>query len=100
VCQNLVMDWEKLAEARIREWRARPAGQRCAPAASGSARPLELQLLEEALQLREQARAASDPVERSQLSQRSREAEMRLLVLLERTGRPLAARRFAELLSG
>jgi hypothetical protein len=99
VCQNLVMDWEKLAEARIRAWRARPAGQ-CAPAASGSGRPLELQLLEEALQLREQARATSDPAERSQLNQRSRQAETRLLVLLERTGRPLAARRFAELLSG
>jgi hypothetical protein len=94
------MDWEKLAEARIRAWQARPAGQRCAPAASGSGRPLELQLLEEALQLREQARATSDPAERSQLNQRSRQAETRLLVLLERTGRPLTARRFAELLSG
>jgi hypothetical protein len=94
------MDWEKLAEARIREWQARPADGRCAPATSDSGPPLELQLLEQALQLREQARATTDPAERSQLNQRSREAETRLLVLLERSGRPLAARRFAELLSG
>jgi hypothetical protein len=61
-------------------------------------RPLELQLLEEALALRAQARGASDE-ERPALLQRAREAETRLLVLLETSGRPLAARRMAELLA-
>lgn len=94
------MDWEKLAEARIREWRAQPAGQRPTQVPLGPVRPLELQLLEESLELRAQARGASDAPERARLLQRAREAETRLLVLLESSGRPLAARRVAELLSG
>lgn len=92
------MDWEKLAEARIREWQGRPPGQRPPAPPAGSVRPLELQLLEEALALRAQAGSASD-AERPGLLQRARAAETRLLVLLETSGRPLAARRMAELLA-
>lgn len=93
-----IMDWEKLAEARIQEWRARPAAERgSAPVAPVA--PLELQLLAEVLELRALADAGPE-AERRRLAQRAHDAETRLMVLLESSGRPLAARRIAELLSG
>ena len=91
-------DWEKLAEARIQEWLARPA-----PAAprdtAGSAAPLEVQLLEEARDLYEQARSCADAAGARAMRERAATIETRIMVLLEESGRPLAAQRFAQMLA-
>jgi hypothetical protein len=86
-----------LAEARIREWQSE---QRKRPLAEGgqmrsSEEPLEVSLWKSWMDARQRLETAS-PSERPKLLQRSREIELQLLVLLERTGRPLAARSLAE----
>ena len=91
--------WEKLAEARIREWLERPARDRAGGAfAGGPVLPLELQLLEELLELHARTESA-DATEAAALRRRASNLEIRLLVMLETSGRPLAAQRFAELLT-
>lgn len=91
--------WERLAEARIREWMER---QKSEPASGpGSAAPvplLELQLLEEIRKLHADAAAAREPAEAQALGRKAAALETRLLVLLESSGRPLAARHFEKLL--
>jgi hypothetical protein len=76
-----------------------PGNQR-GPARVGSeelqAATLESQLLGEIIALRQSARAESDPEARTHLLAQARTREVQLLVLLERSGRPLAARAMAE----
>jgi hypothetical protein len=93
-----VASWEKLAEARIREWLARPAHDRPGAAiAGGPVLPLELQLLEDVLRLRDEAAACADPAESDALRRQATDLETRLLIVLESSGRPLAAQHFAQL---
>ena len=91
--------WQRLAEARIREWLQKPVQERDAggsPAASVT--PLELQLVEEIVRLHEAVAAAASPAQRDALRKDAASVETRLLVLLETSGRPLAAQHFGRLL--
>jgi hypothetical protein len=84
--------FDTLAEARIRDWqrRGRPMG---APGDGpvGAAGNLETQLLGEIVKLRAQARASRDPAEQKALRKHARDLKLQLMVLLESSGRPLAA---------
>jgi hypothetical protein len=60
--------------------------------------PLETQLLDQALELSREACVLPDGPERKALLERASAVETRLLILLESSGRPLAAARIAELL--
>ena len=61
--------------------------------------PLEVQLLEDARALYAQARAADDADEAARLREAAAQIETRILVLLEESGRPLAAQQFARMLT-
>ncbi|HTM44758.1 MAG TPA: hypothetical protein VL137_07370 [Polyangiaceae bacterium] len=89
-----------LAEARIREWQNERSKGRATKGDQLTTReePLEVTLWKSWLDMHQRAKTAN-PAERQQLLQRCREIELQLLVLLERTGRPLAARRLAERLA-
>ena len=92
--------WSKLAEARIQEWMKRPEKDREAarPEALALA-PLEVQLLEDARALYAQARGTVDADEATRLRAAASRIETRILVLLEGSGRPLAAQQFARMLT-
>jgi hypothetical protein len=90
----IAMDmFDRLAEARIRDWqeRGRPLAS---PGATslGEAGNLETQLLAEIVALRAEARTVGDAAQQSALRKRARELKLQLMVLLESSGRPLAAR--------
>jgi hypothetical protein len=88
------MDWlEQLVEARMRDWerRVREGTAPPPPEATALAPGLEVQLWKEILALRQLA--AERPADRDALRARSRDLETQLWILLERTGRPLAAAR-------
>ena len=80
-------DWEKLAEARIREWLGRPPHERLRPWEEGPATPLETQLLDQALELAQQAHELPEGPERKAVERRAASVET-----------PLAAQRIGELL--
>jgi len=91
--------WQKLAEARIREWQRKPAAARdrgVQPEAAVT--PLEMQLLEEVMRLHEMAAAAKEPATADALRRQATGVETRLLIVLESSGRPLAAQRFGALI--
>jgi hypothetical protein len=90
-----------LAEARIREWLSRPEAERAQIEADAPApvAPLEVQLYDEALALYARARQTHDEDERRALLERAARVETRLMVLLEESGRPLAAQKLAERLA-
>lgn len=92
-------DWEKVAEARIKEWLQRPPVDRPPGLGEGPLVPLETQLLDEALELAREANGLPDGPARKDVERRRAAVETRLLILLERSGRPLAAQRISELLS-
>ena len=92
--------WSKLAEARIQEWMKRPEKDREAPLHEAlTLAPLEVQLLEDARSLYAQARAADEADEAARLREAAAQIETRILVLLEESGRPLAAQQFARMLT-
>ena len=89
--------WDHLAELRIREWLARPAAERVTTSPPlDPALPLEVQLMADIGQLDRMAASAGDADEATQLRGKADALMIRLLVLLETQGRPLAARHFAE----
>lgn len=89
--------FEILAEAKIRDWiaRGRPAGNPLHDLSEGS---LEAQLLREIAALTAMAEQTAEAAERTALRRRARDLRTQLLVLLEKTGRPLAARRVEQML--
>ena len=89
-------DWEKLAEARIQEWLQ---GDRDRPRPQGPPRPLETELLDQALELLREAFELPEGPARKATLRHASDVETRLLVLLETSGRPLAAMRIGELLA-
>jgi hypothetical protein len=89
-------DWEKFAEARIQEWLRRP---RPRPTHEGPIVTLETELLDEALELAREASELREGPQREATLRRGVAIETRLLILLERSGRPLAAARVGELLA-
>lgn len=89
--------YELLAEARIREWLSRPPAERAAYAPDPDpALPLEVQLMADIAVLDRLRAETTDPAERAAMKQKADELTMRVLVLFEAEGRPLAARQFAE----
>lgn len=91
--------FSKLAEARIQEWNRRPASERqVASPEALSLEPLEMQLLQDARALYARARSATDATEAERLRQEAAHLETRIMVLLEASGRPLAAEQFARML--
>ena len=92
-------DWDKLAEARIQEWLRRSPEQRLAQSHDGPIVPLETQLLDEALELAREACELPEGPAKKTMMRRSMAVETRLLILLESSGRPLAAARVGELLA-
>ena len=92
--------WTMLAEARMQEWMNRPAKEReAAPAEALADVPLEVQLVDDARLIYAQARGARDPAEAARLRAEAAEIETRIMVLLEQSGRPLAAQQFARVLA-
>lgn len=94
--------FSKLAEARIREWQQRPEKEKQAIAEQSESlqlAPLEVQLFDEARSLYTRARASTDPTEASALREAAARIETRIMVLLEESGRPLAAKQFAKMLA-
>ena len=88
--------WEQLAEARIRTWLDQPAAAREAGGISlDPVLPLEVQLVQDITQLDVMAAKATDPAQASLLQRKASELLLRLMVILEREGRPLAAQHFA-----
>jgi hypothetical protein len=88
---------EILAEARIREWLARPRAEReQAELSYDATAPLELQLMSDVLALDRLAARTTDDEERRALEKKADALMLRALVLLERDSRPLAAQHFAE----
>lgn len=94
--EHAVSAWEDLADARIREWLARPEAERrrSFPALEPGA-PLEVQLFQDVRALDQLAAAAADPRDAARLARAADDLMLRLRVLLEGSGRPLAARHFA-----
>lgn len=86
--------WTQLTEARIREWLARPLAERASGPAPDPALPLELQLWQEVTAL--DGAAAAGPPDAAWHQRQADERMVRLLVLLEQEGRPLAAAHDAE----
>lgn len=88
--------WDLVAEARIREWLARsPAERETTLPPLDPALPLEVQLMQDIQQLDRMA-AVAEPTEAEVMRKKASELMIRVMVLLESQGRPLAARHFAE----
>jgi hypothetical protein len=94
------MLWERIAEARVQEWLRRPAKDRVASASQdGPTAPLEVQLLDDILRLLSEAAACVDESQAGELRRQADALQTRLLIVLEGSGRPLAAQHFARLLA-
>ena len=93
---------EQLVEARVRDWerRVREGTAPPPPEHTALAEGLEVQLWREILALRALAAERGPGPERDALTARRRDLEVQLWVLLERTGRPLAAARLQATLRG
>jgi hypothetical protein len=97
--------WDVLAEAKIREWleRRRKEAEEGSPSDTDpadsdkgglmdNAKSIEMQLFDEALEARRAARATDDPAARDALVEKSKKAQIRLMVILEKNGFPLLAK--------
>jgi hypothetical protein len=58
--------------------------------------PLEVQLTQDIAELDRVAQTMTDPAEALVLTKKANELQMRLSIILEQQGRPLAAQHFAE----
>ncbi len=85
--------FDKLAEARIRDWQRRGCPNRKQALDSCGGGNLESQLLQEIVALRAAAKKEADERVRAEVLEQARKLKVQLVVLLERTGRPLAARK-------
>ena len=96
-------DLHHLLEARIRDYHQRKAKGELRPAPEGGQaagkQSLEGALLGEAQELRRQAESETREGAKAELLEQARRREIQLSVLLERSGRPLAARLLAERLA-
>jgi hypothetical protein len=96
------MDWlDQLVEARFKDWERRVREDTAPPPPEVSpteAEGLEIQLYREIVALRQIADERPAGGEREVALARARDLELQLRVLLERSGRPLAAARIAEAL--
>jgi len=90
---------ERMAEARIRQWQERRPEERTAHGSGLPTETLEVQLLNDIVALRDQITRATDDTTHQALTRTARELEVRLMILLEQSGRPLAAQQLSERLS-
>lgn len=89
--------WEQLAEARIRSWLDLPAAERETAAIPLEPDvPLEVQLTQDIAQLDRLATATEDAELAALMKRKASDLMLRLMVILERQGRPLAAQHFAQ----
>ena len=91
--------FDRLTEARIREWQERSPEQKAreaaeAPAVTG-AEPMEVQLFKEIIDLQTLAGSTLDPTVQNELMAKAAALEIQLMEVLEQSGRPLAARQVA-----
>ena len=93
------MSLRDMAEARIQAWMATPEEERPPPPDVEGVKPLEVELLEAIERHLTAARMATDPETAHAEGTRAREAETRLFVLLDATGRSVLAPHFAELVA-
>jgi hypothetical protein len=91
-----VSGWDILAEARMREWLARPAADRAPAPPADRGLPLELQLMQDVARLDRMAAASTDPREAAATRRQAEELMLRLMMLLEADGRVETARHLAE----
>ena len=87
------------SEARIRDWMSKPAATHPPPPASGqlpSTMPLEVQLFDDICALEAQIAKAPHSDDAAGWRTKSRELELRLMVVLEGEHRVLAAQHFAQ----
>jgi hypothetical protein len=91
------VDYRHLLEARIRDFRQRKLEGKTRPAPeSTGGESLEATLMTEIRDLRKRAREAEDEAEKKSILGEAQKLETQLMVLLESTGRPLAARLIAD----
>ncbi len=96
---GVMSTWERLAEARIKEWMARPDSEKTpSTEPAGAVVPLEVQLLQEIVQLYKTVATAREQSEIDAARKRALMLEARLFILLEVSGRPLAVRHFEHIL--
>ena len=91
--------FETLAEARIRDWQRRGRPHAETAVQDLGAGTLEGQLLSEIIALLESARDESDAGVREHLRDEARKRRIQLMVLLEKSGRALAAKAIEERLA-
>jgi len=91
--------FDLLAEARIKEWQNREPDQSDQTAGEAVAivgnEPMEVQLFKEIIALHDSAGHA-EPAERQELLEKARRLQIQLMVVLEQSGRPLAAQQVTE----
>ena len=91
------MPWDHVAEARIRAWLDRPPEERAAAGPTlEPGRPLEVQLWNDVRELDRMAAEATSSDEADALRLAAEGLMLRLCVLLESQGRPIAARELAD----
>lgn len=92
--------FDLLAEARIKEWQKRAPDQKDKGAEETltitGPEPLEVQLFKEIIALHKSAHKATEQVERHELLSKASGLQTQLMVVLEQSGRPLAARQVTE----
>jgi hypothetical protein len=92
--------FDLLAEARIRKWQERSPEEKKqqvkdALTISGD-EPLEVQLFKEVIALRKAAQDAADQSAKKEIVARANKLQIQLMVVLDQSGRPLAARSISE----
>lgn len=92
--------FDLLAEARIREWLERSPEQKKKEAEEAltitGTEPMEVQLFKEILMLHKSADKTADQTEQHELLAKATKLQTQLMVVLENSGRPLAAQQVSE----
>lgn len=92
--------FDLMAEARIREWQQREpeltkSGFEDELVITGT-EPMEVQLFKEILLLHKEADKSTEQSDQNELLEKARKLQTQLMVVLEQSGRPLAARQLSE----
>jgi len=92
--------FDLLVEARIREWQERSPEEKQQAAEHAVTitgdEPLEVQLFKEVIALRKAAQKTPEQAAKDELLAKAGKLQLQLMVVLEQSGRPLAARQVAE----
>ena len=92
--------FDLLVDARIREWQERSPEQKSREVAEAlvitGTEPMEVQLFKEIIMLHKSAGKISDQSEQNEVLETANKLQVQLMVVLEQSGRPLAAQQVAE----